>query len=119
MNHTCSWEIKGFNKSLFYGIKLPLLLTSSVDGTRMNPPSCRIINRVYFFLGPCLLVCQFLEIFKKFSYKVCRGENTYKFRDVQIFKVCSIVVFVYPESTNDLTEAKIIQSFLYLFIFCF
>ena len=35
------------------------LITSSVSKARVNPPSCKMNT---FFLGPWLLVCQFIDI---------------------------------------------------------
>ena len=35
------------------------LISSSVSGGRVNPPFCKMVA---FFLGPWVLVCQFIEI---------------------------------------------------------
>ena len=53
-----SWGIKGFNKSLFYGVKLPSLRAMWAK----NGLSLPLEKLIHFFLGPWPLVYQSIEI---------------------------------------------------------
>ena len=52
------WGIKGFNKSLFYRVKLPYLRAVRAGQEWILP----IVKWVNFFLGPWFLVYQFIDI---------------------------------------------------------
>ena len=55
---TYSWGIKGFNKSLFYGVKLPSLRAMWAKNGLILP----LEKLIHFFLGPWLLAYQSIEI---------------------------------------------------------
>ena len=65
-----SWGIKGFNKSHFYGVKLPWLWAVSASQEWIFS----IEKWVHFFLDPWLLVCQFVKISNQMESN-CKASN--------------------------------------------